>query len=112
MFTQSITIADRYCARARDEVDFIKFYIFPRCGSPAVSARSQAMANSSDLRIVRHKANALDDAGTSGLAWLSPEWVGLAAVPTANGRAVTDESFMLIPKASPIEARPTKSITQ
>ena len=31
MVLQSITIADRHYARARDEVDFIKRYIFPGC---------------------------------------------------------------------------------
>jgi cyclopropane-fatty-acyl-phospholipid synthase len=52
MLLQSITIADRHYARARDEVDFIKRYIFPGCCIPAVSALAQAMANCSDLRIV------------------------------------------------------------
>ena len=52
MLLQSITIADRNYARARDEVDFIKRYIFPGSCLPAVSALAQAMADSSDLRIV------------------------------------------------------------
>jgi cyclopropane-fatty-acyl-phospholipid synthase len=52
MLLQSITIADRHYARARDEVDFIKRYVFPGCCIPAVSALAQAMADSSDLRIV------------------------------------------------------------
>jgi cyclopropane-fatty-acyl-phospholipid synthase len=52
MLLQSITIADRHYARARDEVDFIKRYIFPGCCIPAVNALAQAMATSSDLRIV------------------------------------------------------------
>jgi cyclopropane-fatty-acyl-phospholipid synthase len=52
MLLQSITIADRHYARARDEVDFIKRYIFPGCCIPAISALAQAMADSSDLRIV------------------------------------------------------------
>jgi cyclopropane-fatty-acyl-phospholipid synthase len=52
MLLQSITIADRNYARARDEVDFIKRYIFPGSCIPAVSALAQAMAGSSDLRIV------------------------------------------------------------
>jgi cyclopropane-fatty-acyl-phospholipid synthase len=52
MLLQSITIADRNYARARDEVDFIKRYIFPGSCIPAVSALAQAMAESSDLRIV------------------------------------------------------------
>ena len=52
MLLQSITIADRHYARARDEVDFIKRYIFPGSCIPAVSALAQAIADSSDLRIV------------------------------------------------------------
>jgi cyclopropane-fatty-acyl-phospholipid synthase len=52
MLLQSITIADRHYARARDEVDFIKRYIFPGCCIPAVGALAAAIARSSDLRIV------------------------------------------------------------
>jgi cyclopropane-fatty-acyl-phospholipid synthase len=52
MLLQSISIADRHYARARDEVDFIKRYIFPGCCIPSVSALAQAMAGTSDLRIV------------------------------------------------------------
>jgi cyclopropane-fatty-acyl-phospholipid synthase len=52
MLLQSITIAHRHYARARDEVDFIKRYVFPGCCIPAVSALAQAVADSSDLRIV------------------------------------------------------------
>jgi len=58
MLLQSITIADRHYVRARDEVDFIKRYIFPGCCIPSISALAQAMAESSDLRIVH-----LDDIG-------------------------------------------------
>jgi cyclopropane-fatty-acyl-phospholipid synthase len=67
MLLQSITIADRHYARARDEVDFIKRYIFPGCCIPAVSPLAQAMAKSSDLRIVH-----LEDIGphyAATLAW-------------------------------------------
>ena len=52
MLLQSITIADRHYPRARDEVDFIKRYIFPGCCIPSVAALAGAMARSSDLRIV------------------------------------------------------------
>jgi cyclopropane-fatty-acyl-phospholipid synthase len=52
MLLQSITIADRHYERARDEVDFIKRYIFPGCCIPSVAALASAMAGSSDLRIV------------------------------------------------------------
>jgi len=52
MALQSITIADRHYERTRDEVDFIKRYIFPGACIPSVSALASAMARSSDLRIV------------------------------------------------------------
>lgn len=58
MLLQTITIADRHFERTRDEVDFIKRYIFPGCCIPAISALASAMAKSSDLRIV-----ALEDIG-------------------------------------------------
>jgi cyclopropane-fatty-acyl-phospholipid synthase len=53
MLLQTITIADRHYTRTRDEVDFIKRYIFPGSCIPSVSALAQAMADSSDLRIVQ-----------------------------------------------------------
>jgi cyclopropane-fatty-acyl-phospholipid synthase len=52
MLLQSITIADHRYARVRDEVDFIKRYIFPGSCIPSVSALAQAMAGASDFRIV------------------------------------------------------------
>lgn len=52
MLLQSITIAEEHYARARDEVDFIKKYIFPGCTIPSLGALAQAMTASSDLRIV------------------------------------------------------------
>ncbi|MDH5212223.1 MAG: cyclopropane-fatty-acyl-phospholipid synthase family protein [Betaproteobacteria bacterium] len=51
MLLQSIVIDDRHYARARDEVDFIKRYIFPGCCIPSLGALSQAMAAASDLHI-------------------------------------------------------------
>jgi cyclopropane-fatty-acyl-phospholipid synthase len=51
MLLQTITIADRHYARTRDEVDFIKRYIFPGSCIPAISALAGAMAESSDLCI-------------------------------------------------------------
>ena len=48
---QAITIADQHYERARDEVDFIKRYIFPGCCIPSVTALAQAMTASSTLRI-------------------------------------------------------------
>ena len=52
MLLQSITIADRHYAAARDDVDFIKRYVFPGCCIPSVSALCSAMADASDLRLV------------------------------------------------------------
>jgi cyclopropane-fatty-acyl-phospholipid synthase len=51
MLLQSITIAERHYERARDEVDFIKRYVFPGCCIPSVGALAGAMA-ASDLRMV------------------------------------------------------------
>jgi cyclopropane-fatty-acyl-phospholipid synthase len=68
MLLQSITIADRHYARARDEVDFIKRYIFPGCCIPSVGALTAAMVEESDLRLVH-----LEDIGphyaTTLAAW-------------------------------------------
>ena len=68
MALQSITIADRHYERTRDEVDFIKRYVFPGACIPSVSALAQSMASASDLRIV-----SLDDIGphyaTTLAAW-------------------------------------------
>ena len=68
MVLQSITIADRHYERARDEVDFIKRYIFPGCCIPSVGALTAAMVAASDLRLVH-----LEDIGphyaTTLAAW-------------------------------------------
>ncbi|HXW10427.1 MAG TPA: cyclopropane-fatty-acyl-phospholipid synthase family protein [Steroidobacteraceae bacterium] len=68
MLLQSITIADRHYERARDEVDFIKRYIFPGCCIPSVGALTNAMVDASDLRLVH-----LEDIGphyaTTLAAW-------------------------------------------
>ena len=68
MVLQSITIADRHYERARDEVDFIKRYIFPGCCIPSVGALTAAMVEESDLRLVH-----LEDIGphyaTTLAAW-------------------------------------------
>ncbi|MEO7744099.1 MAG: cyclopropane-fatty-acyl-phospholipid synthase family protein [Usitatibacter sp.] len=52
MLLQSITIADRHYAAARDDVDFIKRYVFPGCCIPSVGALTAAMVDASDLRLV------------------------------------------------------------
>jgi len=58
MMLQSITIADHRYKQARDEVDFIKRYVFPGACIPSISALAMAMAQTSDLRIL-----ALEDIG-------------------------------------------------
>ena len=68
MVLQSITIADAHYAAARDDVDFIKRYIFPGSCIPSVGALAQAIAESRELRIVH-----LEDIGphyaTTLAAW-------------------------------------------
>jgi cyclopropane-fatty-acyl-phospholipid synthase len=68
MLLQSITIADRHYARARDEVDFIKRYIFPGCCIPSLAALVQAASDGGSLR-VEH----VDDIGIHYAATL-PAW--------------------------------------
>ena len=68
MLLQSITIADRHYAAARDGVDFIKRYIFPGCCIPSVSALCGAMAGASDLRLV-HLADIGPHYATTLAAW-------------------------------------------
>ncbi|HZM35287.1 MAG TPA: cyclopropane-fatty-acyl-phospholipid synthase family protein [Burkholderiales bacterium] len=51
MLLQSITIADQRYEQARDEVDFIKRYIFPGCCIPSITALLQAMTAASNLRL-------------------------------------------------------------
>jgi cyclopropane-fatty-acyl-phospholipid synthase len=58
MLLQAITIADRHYARARDEVDFIKRYIFPGCCIPSLGVLAQAASVGGNLRVER-----LDDIG-------------------------------------------------
>lgn len=50
---QAITIQDQDYERARRHVDFIKRYIFPGSCIPSVTAITQAMTASSDLRLRR-----------------------------------------------------------
>ena len=68
MLLQSITIADRHYAAARDDVDFIKRYVFPGCCIPSVGSLTAAAVAASDLRLVH-----LEDIGphyaTTLAAW-------------------------------------------
>jgi cyclopropane-fatty-acyl-phospholipid synthase len=48
---QAITIQDQEYDRAKNEVDFIKRYIFPGCCIPSVTALVEAMRDHSDLRL-------------------------------------------------------------
>lgn len=58
MLVQAITINDRLYRRARDEVDFIKRYIFPGSCIPAITALVGAATRASDLQLIH-----LDDIG-------------------------------------------------
>ncbi len=51
MLLQSITIADRHYERARDDVDFIKRYIFPGSCIPSVGALVRSIAATGRLDI-------------------------------------------------------------
>ena len=52
MLIQAITIADQRYERAKRDVDFIQRYIFPGSCIPSLTALSEAMRDSSDLRMV------------------------------------------------------------
>lgn len=52
MLLQAITINDRHYRRARDEVDFIKHYIFPGSCIPAITALADAATRASDLQLI------------------------------------------------------------
>ena len=58
MLLQSITINDREYLRARDDVDFIKRYIFPGSCIPAIGPLLDAQTKRSDLQLIH-----LDDIG-------------------------------------------------
>jgi len=58
MLVQAITINDRHYRRARDEVDFIKRFIFPGSCIPAITALVGAATRASDLQLIH-----LDDIG-------------------------------------------------
>ena len=58
MLIQAITINDRNYRKARDEVDFIKRYIFPGSCIPAITALIGAATRGSDLQLI-----SLDDIG-------------------------------------------------
>ena len=68
MVLQTITIADHLYARTRDEVDFIKRYVFPGACIPSVSALAAAMAASGPAHRVAggHRPALCDDAGSAG----------------------------------------------
>ena len=52
MLIQAITITDQRFERAKRDVDFIQRYIFPGSCIPSLTALSEAMRDSSDLRMV------------------------------------------------------------
>ena len=52
MLLQAITLNDRHYLRARDEVDFIKKYIFPGSCIPAIGPLLTAATQGSDLQLI------------------------------------------------------------
>lgn len=55
MAIQAITIADHAFERHKNDVDFIKRYIFPGSCLPSVTALLQAASRASDLRLFHHE---------------------------------------------------------
>ena len=68
---QSITIEERHYRRTRDEVDFIKRYIFPGACIPSVGALAAAIAAADDLTVV-------------GLEDIGPHYAGTLAAWRSN----------------------------
>jgi cyclopropane-fatty-acyl-phospholipid synthase len=61
---QVITIADQYYEKAKNEVDFIKKYIFPGSCIPSLTALCEAMKKHSSLRVIGLEDIGLDYAKT------------------------------------------------
>ncbi|MFV8816480.1 class I SAM-dependent methyltransferase [Haliea sp. E17] len=61
---QAITIADQRYAQARDEVDFIKQYIFPGGGLPSVEVIARHVARKTDMQVVNLRDITADYART------------------------------------------------
>lgn len=64
MLLQAITIADQRFDKAKNEVDFIKRYIFPGSCIPSISALMQSVTRSSDMRLLDLADIGLDYATT------------------------------------------------
>ncbi len=52
MCIQAITMADQRYKQARKEVDFIQKYIFPGGSLPSITAMSESITSSTDMRII------------------------------------------------------------
>lgn len=67
---QAITVPDRRYDKARDEVDFIKKYVFPGCCIPSAGALSWAAARQSDLSLT-HLEDFTPHYAATLMAWRS-----------------------------------------
>jgi len=89
MAVQTITIAERQYAIARRSVDFIQRHVFPGSCIPSLSALGTAMAQSSDLEVVR-----VDDIGAHYARTLDA-WRGRFLARLGEVRALGyDEGFI------------------
>ena len=68
MVIQAITVADQRYQQARDEVDYIKRYIFPGGCLPSVAVIANHVAQDTDLQIV-HLRDITDDYATTLAHW-------------------------------------------
>jgi cyclopropane-fatty-acyl-phospholipid synthase len=68
MVIQAITVADQRYAAARDEVDFIKRYIFPGGCLPSIAVMADHVARDTDLQIV-HLRDITADYATTLAHW-------------------------------------------
>jgi cyclopropane-fatty-acyl-phospholipid synthase len=67
MLIQAITIQDQAFNRAKHEIDFIKRYIFPGSCIPSITAMTNAMTQSSDLKLFNLQDIGFDYAKTLSL---------------------------------------------
>jgi cyclopropane-fatty-acyl-phospholipid synthase len=68
MVIQAITVADQRYKSARDEVDFIKRYIFPGGSLPSIAVMADHIARDTDMQVV-HLRDITDDYATTLAHW-------------------------------------------
>lgn len=79
MVIQAITVADQRYKSARDEVDFIKRYIFPGGCLPSIAVMADHIARDTDMQIV-HLRDITDDYATTLAHWRERFLANLEAV--------------------------------